>query len=166
MRITDRFVSVFPGTRVRKAILDRLARQHPTVRIVWNVPESCYELIELGDDGRYHPIKLLRKLVSANPMRFEAEEPTMQNTIEYLNRCDVRRLANAYALDQWLNDVDGDQDQQDPDAVRRSEDMIREGVDREWRARGKRQSFVLDPSNGSPTVSPKARRAGSAKGRR
>lgn len=162
----DRFIHRVPGFRVSPYLLDRLKRFHPAVRIVWNVPNKCYQLVERCPDGLLRHVKLLRKPVGNGKLRFKAEEPTLANTVYWLDAHDWRRLTNDAERQKWLDDLDQKNEATDPLVKAHAEGMIEEGADRIWRAQGKRIPFVPNPSptDGSSADGREASRASPAEG--
>lgn len=143
-----------PGCSPPPSVVRRLARFHPTVKLVWNTQAHCWQLIERGDDMLWRSVRLLRRMLPPQGPKgritFVPEQPTLENTVFWLDRHDVRRHQNEYELQRWLNKVDGLSDkaqEEQRDKARDAEDRIREGADRHHGVLGKRLALVPNPSD-------------------
>jgi hypothetical protein len=140
--VTREYVVRRPGIQAPPHIVERLKRFHPTVRLVWNVARDCFQLIEIGDDQKWRHVRLLR-----NHRTGKALPVTMENTVQFLDQHDMRRLQNKAALDRWLGEIDGAHDH---DETKRNEDLasdkFKEGTNALWRAMGKRIVIAAKPS--------------------
>lgn len=148
-----------PGMAAPRCVVERLARFHPRVKLVWNTAHACWQLIELLDNRQWDHIKLLRKMLPpeggrAAKRRGEActyipEAPTLENTVYWLDQMSMPRIMNAYERDRWLEALD-ERDaagrKEEAARVARASDLAGEGAERQWRAEGKRIPFVPDPS--------------------
>lgn len=144
-----------PGKVAPRHVVDRLARFHPTVRLVWNTVHKCWQLIERGSNMRWSSVRLLRD-VKKRPF-----SPTIENTTTWLNMHDMKRVHDRHELDKWLSDLDSAGSEHEAEAEARASGMIEEGADRVWRATGKRIPVAVKPSH-EPTHSPETRGAGAA----
>lgn len=132
-----------PARHAPKHIVARLARFHPTVRLVWNTVYKCWQLIERGNDLRWTSLRLLRN-AQKQPIT-----PTMESTVHWLSARDIKRLGNKHALERWLEGLDATGFDGEREAEARASGMIEEGADRQMRAEGRRIPFVLNPSHGN-----------------
>lgn len=153
MLLSREFTFRVPGLMPPRCVVERLARFHPTVRLAWNPGASCWQLIERGDDMQWRSVKLLRRMLPPRGprerVRYIPEVPTLANTVFYLDSCDIRAMANRYAVDRWLEGLDQPGEQarsEQSDSERRASDLVGEGAERQWRAEGRKLTLVPDPS--------------------
>lgn len=84
---TQQFTFTPAGMRPRQYVVERLARYHPSVKLVWNVAVMRWQLIERNlRTGQWMNVAILQGPDG------EYLNPTLWNTVDHLNKIDVRNL--------------------------------------------------------------------------
>lgn len=120
--VTKRWVWKAPGKVVPKWIEDRVKRQHPRVRFVWNPEMACFQLIERCLDGTWGHIRFM---LDANHQTLPLN---YQNTVVWLNHNDRAHCRARGEFERFMRELD----QEPPDETSHQREMRMEGHDRLW----------------------------------
>ena len=99
-------------------LLERLARVHPRVRLLWSCGARTWCLYERCMDGSWEMICRIDGL------------PTYANTVLALNECHPSRFEDSEAFDEFLAEIDEPQRKDEEAVLDASEALTDEGSDR------------------------------------
>lgn len=99
-------------------LLERIARVHPRVRLLYVTGARTWALYERCMDGSWEMISRIDGL------------PTYANTVLALNQCHPSRFEDSEAFDEFLADLDAPQREEEEAVEQASEARAAEGSDR------------------------------------
>lgn len=113
------------GKKPRESVLQRLRRRWPSVRLMWLAQRKRWVLLQV-DRSPPHVISILQTVDG------RYVEPTVENTVGYLDRVSPSNFRNQWAVERWIekNLVD---EPQDPALDDRHMGRVEEMADRIWR---------------------------------